>query len=531
MSDKKSLILDKTGIPFQLSSSEIESAAQENFTGLDAVSISQVLNASDKPARSRFEIYQTYSYMMDDPIIHTALNLHITQSLGAHETTNEVFFIEANADASAAEKKIIEELKRDLVPQINRIAYQMAYTGTGYGDSYARIYGNEKDGVKRIEMNDLLLPPLVQPMVRAGADAGYIMSFDGGKDHAFTVLQIARLKMPRMGIVPQHRMLYNAWKNNIIHDDLDNHLPMPDTVGGSFLQGAERPFFLLQNALLGMSSSRIADAVRESLVTLNMEGMTKNQKEKFYNSVISMLQTSKRRVSDAIKSNKPITEKIMHVIPVSSEKQLVSVDNASMSGSGSAQGYNVDDVMFYAKLLAAVLGHDLSMLGFADILSGGLGDGGFYRVSAQGAQRAILIRQGFTDFVNKIIDVHCQYKYKGIFSERPYEVTFIGAQSALEKEKQDTQERRAVAAATVLQAFTQIKEAGFGEAATANFMRRQMNFDEDDAEMYAKELANAPDPNAQENGEDQDGGKDPEATQEPVTENEDEQGQSNEDEK
>ncbi|UOO93410.1 hypothetical protein [Vitreoscilla stercoraria] len=491
MPSKQSTILDSQGLPFlNTTANDIEQSASLSAMGIDAVSISQVLAASQNPARQRFDIYQSYAYMMGDPIIATALNLHVTQSLGAHETTSEVFFIEANADATPAEVKIIEELQDILTEQINHSAYQLSYLATGYGDAYARIYGKEGKGVQKIHIDDVLLPPLVQPMVCAGVDAGYVLSLEGSKDAALTNMQLARFKMPRMGFVPQQRMLYNAWQANLLNDDWENHKPLPDTIGGSFLQDAERPFFLLQNALMGLSSSRILDAVREALVTINMDGMTEDQQKEMYNNVLGILQTSKARVASAIKNNRPITEKIMHILPVHSDKQMMSVDNGAMSGAGNAIGYSTEDVMFYAKMLAAVLGHDLSMLGFSEILSGGLGEGGFYRVSAQSAQRAIMIRQGFTNFVNHIIDVHCQLKYGGVFKKRPYEITFIGAQSALEKEKQDTQERRSVAASTVLQAFTQLKDVGFDEKASSNFMRRQMNMDEDDALMYAQALAN-----------------------------------------
>ena len=39
---------------------------------------------------------------------------------------------------------------------------------------------------------------------------------------------------------------------------------------------------------------------------------------------------------------------------------------------------SIDDIMLHAKLLAGALGVDLSMLGFADTLAGGLGEGGFF---------------------------------------------------------------------------------------------------------------------------------------------------------
>ena len=150
-------------------------------------------------------------------------------------------------------------------------------------------------------------------------------------------------------------------------------------------------------------------------------------------------------------------------------------------------------MLFYAKMLAGGLGLDLSMLGFSDLLSGGLGDGGFFRVSAQSGQRARLLRQGLTGWVNHIIDVHCYFKYGGSFNKnRPYEVVFNGATSALERENQETRERKNAAASVALQNFSSLRELGLDEAAMMQFIKDQMGFDEDEAQMYAKNLSGSP---------------------------------------
>lgn len=499
MSEKQ--LLDKDGLPFSLTESEIESAGMNSDVDFDSVSIGQMLTADNRTLRNRIEIYRNYAFMSSDPLIATALNLHITQSLGGHESTSEVFFIESKPDISKNEQSMVDELRDYLAPMLNKMAYEIAYQATSFGDAYARVYSLPKKGIQEIYFGDNLHAAIVTPMMRGEQTVGYIVALENENKRAvMTNLQIARMKMPRMGMVPQQRILLNAWHLNLLEDDLSKHKPLPETIGGSFLQDAEKPYYMLQNALFGLNSSRILDAVQESLIALNMEGMTNKQQKQFTNAMVKILTTSKQRLETAIRQGKPIMERIRHVLPVSSEKQLVQIDS-SLSGQGQSNSYNLDDVMFYARQLAAVLGHDLSMLGFSDQLSGGLGDGGFYRVSAQGAQRAIMIRQGFTDFVNNVIDIHMQQKYGGIFKERPYDIVFVGAQTALEKEKQDVQERRAMSAATILQIMRDLKDAGLNEEAMVTFMKNQMALDEDDAVMYAKALAEAPDPNPDGDGE------------------------------
>lgn len=487
---QNSSILDSQGQPFAFqSAADIRDAGYQSNTQIDAVSISQVLSSFDMPSRMRWEIYQQYLYMMSDPIISAALNLHVTQSLGGHETTGDVVFIEAKMNASAKEKKAVAEIQQALSHKINEIAYHVAFMGTGLGDSYARLYGEKGVGITHIDTSEFYLPPLVQTFEKAGKTVGYEVSVDNRDLIPLTVMQLARFKMPRMMFVPQPRAQYNHWKQAVGNDDFESLPNLPALVGGSFLEAAEKPFFLLQAALTGMSSSRILDSVRETMLGVNMQDMTKDQQEEFFNSMSSMLKASKQKASDAIKNKSPVVEKIFHLIPTWREKQLYSVDQGgSVAGAGNSSGYTTEDVMFYAKLLAGALGLDLSMLGFSEILSGGLGDGGFFRVSAQSAHKARMVRQAMTGFINHLVDVHCQYKYGGVFDEnnRPYTVNFVGASSAQDREQQEVQERKMMASATLIQVMQQMKDLGVKPELAELIFKEQMAFDEDDAKMYAK---------------------------------------------
>ncbi len=495
----KSTILNSHGEHFTLPENDIAYSARTTMTEMDSVSVSQVLSSMEMPARSRAEIYQRYLYMMGDPIIGQALNLHVTQALGGHETTGDVIFIEAKPDINANERKLVKEIQEDLTELLNLNAYQMALWGCVFGDSYARLYGEKKRGITHIELNEFFLPVYVQPFEKAGKTVGYQININN-KVETMSAMDLSRLKMPRMGFTPQHRMQYNYLLQSIIEDDLNKHKPIPCNIGGSLLEMAEKPFFLLQTALLGLSSARILDNIRESMLGLNMKDMTREQQKEFFNHLTRILTQSKQRATQAVYQNKPILEKTTHLFPIWDEKQLVSIDANGSMNSGNTNAYSIDDVMFYAKMLAGSLGIDLSMLGFADLLSGGLGDGGFFRVSAQAGQRARLIRQGETVWVNHVIDVHCMMKFGGIFDagNRPYEVVFNGATSALERENQETRERKNGSAAVALQNFASVKELGFDEMAMEIFIKDQMGYDEDDAKMYAKNLSAATAPEDEE---------------------------------
>ena len=261
---------------------------------------------------------------------------------------------------------------------------------------------------------------------------------------------------------------------------------MPSLAGGSFLYNAEEAWENLISALIGLLGQRWMDAVDEQIVTANVNSMTKEQQQRFLNTVKNMLQKSKNLAESAIKYGKPVLERIFHILPVNDEKQILSLSDIRANSRPS--NITIDDVMLHAKLLAGALGIDLSMLGFADQLAGGLGEGGFFRVSAQIAERSRVIRTALSDFFNHVIDVHTLYKYGFIFkeSERPVIVNYFGSISALEKEKQQTRMEAMSAGATLVQTMQMLKELGADKEIMENFLTQTMMLDEDQAKLFAK---------------------------------------------
>ena len=502
---KSKKIVGLDGQPLEaVESSEITRVADASNTFADSITISQVLGMGGSEFRARYDLYQLYQRMIQDPIINAALNLHVTQSLGGHETTGDVVFIEKKPNITPAEEKIIDELQREISPLVNDVAYQVCFNAVAFGDSYARIYlkNGDIDGIRNkkktggvigFDVSDFYLPQLVLPFEKNGRTIGYEVSVEmmEARTIKLNALQIARMKMPRMSFVPQVRTAYNHMLAKVQEDNANEVPMMAATVGGSFLEAAEKPFFLLQSALAGLNSSRILDSIRESILGLNVQNMTKEQRDAFMNRVSGMLKRGKEKAAKAIKDGNPTAENTYHLLPMFNEKQLYSIDAGGGKNSTTSNPYNVDDVMFYAKMLAGSLGIDLSILGFSELLSGGLGDGGFFRVSAHSGQKARMIRQGFSGFVNDIIDVHMTAKYGGTFKDgsRPYEVVFVGASSALEREAQETRERKMNASAILLQTIQQLKDNGASAEVAEHFLKEQCGLDEDDAKMYAKMIS------------------------------------------
>lgn len=470
-------------------------APAANITQSDAFSygaglttVASLLGHGLSAARARMLIYDKWQIMEADPVVSSAVQLLVTAALGGHETTGELIFIEETPQAKKDKRlmKIVDDV-RELLPMFNRIAFQTASIGAVYGDAFARVYA-DKTGVTDVYTDELVRPQLVQAYERGGKTVGYSVSIGDNCFQKLTCLQMARLKMQRTRWTPQYGVVEKAYRFPIQEDD-PNRLPiMPSCVGGSFLFAAERPYDNFVASLLGLVGQRWIDSIDEQIVTTNMMSMNQEQKEAFLKSIRNMLLHSKEIAERAVKRGYPVLERIRHIIPVFNEKQVLSILPANGGTSGRTSSITIDDVLLHAKLLAGALGVDLSMLGFADQLSGGLGEGGFFRVSAQVAERARIIRVALEDFFNEIINIHTYYKYGIVFRpmDRPWDISFYGSISALEAERQRTRSDAMNASSMVVQTMQMLKDMGATKDIAETFLQKGMMLDEEDAKVYAK---------------------------------------------
>jgi hypothetical protein len=470
---------------------------EESDAMTDGLSISMLLGAGKVLARNRQQIYIKRMEMVSDPIISTALRLHVTAALGGHETSSDVVYVEASAKfkEDKAKQKIVDQIRDDLSSLFNRIANTVAFNAGGFGDAYGRVYNDGKNGVVDVYVDELVHPSVVTAYERANTTLGFVVATGQKATERLDLMQMARMKMPRMVYIPQIRAMEKAIRQSLKEDDI-NKLPlMPSLIGGSFLDGAEKPFDDLSSALVGLVGQRVLDSIDESMLTVNMDSMTKDQRKDFMTNLKAILIASKKRAEQAVASGKPVLSRIYNILPTWGEKQLTAI-NGSLAGGGRGQSgsISIEDVMFHAKILSGALGIDLSMLGFADLLSGGLGEGGFFRSSAQAAERSRMLRIGLTEFFNQIIDIHTYHKWGMVFlpNERPWMINFYGTISALETERQRTKLDASNNAAIAVQTFQMLRDLRMDDKAKHEFMTKIMLLDEDQAKLFVAGIPNAP---------------------------------------
>ncbi|WP_197714627.1 hypothetical protein [Nitrosomonas supralitoralis] len=488
---KKPGLLASLGIQRKRWKSEYLSPAQEIqpadtfLYGSGITTIASLLGSGKKSARSRQQIYNKWSEMESDAVVSSALKLLVTSALGGHETNGDIVFMETTPAASKDKRliRIVEETAEDLQPIFNRIAFQTAYIGAVFGDAYGRVYTDNR-GVIDVSTDEMVRPPMVQPFERGNRTVGYAV-FTGRRNfERLDVSQMARLKMSRTQWTPQYGVVEKSLRIAITEDDL-NELPlMPSMAGGSLLYNAEEAYNNFNSTLLGMVSQRWKASLDHRIVGLQMQNMTKEQQDRFMASVVSMYKDIKGIVAEAIENGRSIPETVTSILPMYADKQLVSISSADKS---TMQSIIIDDVMIHARLLSGAIGVDLSMLGFADQLAGGLGEGGFFRTSAQAAENARMIRSSLADMFNQIIDIHTMKRYGIVFNERdrPWSINFFGSISALEAEKQRTKADSMNSGLLLAQSIQMMKDMGATEEIMAEFLTKNMMLDDDQAKLFA----------------------------------------------
>ncbi len=446
------------------------------------------MNVGGRQLASRQTIYDKWAEMEANPFVSTALKLQVTAALGGHETTGDVVFIEKNpanqlkkSDAKAKDK-IADEVARDLGNMLNKFAFSSLYTGLAFGDAYVRIYSQDRVGVTDFHCDEMVRPPLVTSFERGSTTLGFLVATGKGSPIRLSPLQMARLKMPRNQWIPQAGVVEKATRFTLEEDDLSLAQLLPSMAGGSMLWNAEPAYRSLISSLAGMEGQRWLDSIDEEIIAIDTDNMTKRQRQVFRDNVTGMFQKSKNLADKHIAAGTPFLSKIVHILTKTQAQNITRIEK----GAGRVGTIAVDDIMIHARAMAAALNTDLSMLGFADQLSGGLGEGGYFRVSAQSAEMARTLRKAAIDFLNWVIDIHLYHKHKIYFpaGERPWQINFYGSIAALENERADTELKAGERSAMILSSLQQMKDLGMNKEHALEFLTKEMKLDEDSAKLY-----------------------------------------------
>lgn len=450
--------------------------------------------------RTRKEIYTLWETMQQDPQVSEALGLQVTAALGGHETNGDVIFITPHerirgkgSRAKALREKVEREAKL-ITPILNQNAFMLCRQAIGYGDSYARIYTRDRNGVVDLMNSEHTAPPLIQSFEQGGRTVGFFcLEMDNWTKvlSKLTPNQLLRMKMPRIIPIPQVPMA--EWlKTMQLEYNIQSDMPIvPAAVGGSFLYQVEEPWKKVMQNLLAMNNQQIADSVKQTFLTVNMEGMPPNQQKKYKQGLVKMLQGYRDRVKAAFDGGEEIYATNYHIVPTWGDKQ--TINNLGDLGGSRQSPLNTEVLMINLRRLAGGLGTDLSLIGWADMLAGGLGDGAAFHTSAQIMRRSTWIRQSLIDSYNELMALHWAIKYNEYFKDGdyPWQFDFYSDQSAAATEALTNKQTRLNTTMIKAQTLQLLRDLGFSEETLQSLIEKDMGEDLETAKRLAIDLVKA----------------------------------------
>lgn len=447
--------------------------------------------------RDRRTILTTWALMQHDPTIAAALNLHVTAALGGHESRGDVVFMTPAANIrnggnnAKRMRELVQKEAQFLTPLFNEIAYPMARYGFAYGDSYARIYGLKGYGLTQIMCNEYTEAPLIQAYEQGGRTVGFhVLERDDNEQRLITKLtnmQMCRMKMPRYAPVPQFRIGQFIHQRMLAENDI-NKLPIvPAEVGGSILYDAEEPWANVQLILQALNSQQIADSVEQGFLTIDVSGMPPEQRAKYRKGLTKMLQKHKNNIRDALQGGEAIWSKAWHVLPVWGDKQVL---NAVGDLSKRGTPLSTDALMVNVRRMCGAIGMDMALLGWAEQLAGGLGDGAAFHTSAQIGQKSIHIRTSLTKALNHAANLHFGYKYGYMFQphEIPWKFEFYSDISAASTEALTNKQTRSNTMAMFTNALGGLKELRLNKQSNFIILSKIGGCDDEETEILVDAL-------------------------------------------
>lgn len=395
----------------------------------------------------RLQRYAVLEEMAKSPTISAALNIHIGHALAPNKKSGLAFSIVAKDLSDKEAVARAEELQSDLGAMINKHLPSMAMIMAIFGVAYIRPYARTGVGITSLENSYYSLPYFVQEFIKGDQLVGY------GGDYILTPENYTRTLSTPWTLVSMKNPYWAPTRNvqptitgnrgyTLLSEDDDKDVTETQNYGTSFLEHAYEPFLNLVGALNALKATRYNAAKIDRLIALTTNTLDPVIAANYMRSVGQNLKRHSEMLEKRAVNGNAMPTVMNHFIPVMGDgKNGVTIDTQSIP----ADITGIEDVMFHLRQLCSALGIDSTMLGWADQMSGGLGEGGWVQQAIQAALRAQWIRQGGAEMIYRLIDIHLAFKYGKVYPEkdRPYTVEFNSMNTAIQEEESRELDARA----------------------------------------------------------------------------------------
>ena len=459
------------------------------------------LQVLDRPFLTRTEMFEFHNEMLENTLVSTAVDYRVTSIVGGDLATGDVIKIKV-LPAHAANPKaveIVEALNEALHEMFNSIAWPITRYSTTKGDAYMRVMGEKGVGLRGVDID--IPPECVLPFERGGHTIGFLVSKNGPMQDNWMQVddaipldnrQMVRLKMPRM----VGRFLTSYVLDHLAIDDYEQLPLRVGEPGGSLLEGSEQAYRDFVAMMSSLTNQTLLDAIDELFLGLNTTDMTDSQRKTFKSNVTEVLTSSADQARKVVASGKPFFGKIINMLPVYQEKQLVSLQG-DLGVSGRKQTISADQMLIYAKILTASLGGvDLTEIGFAMDRAASIGDGGAQQTNLNASEDIRRSRQAGAQAFMRLIDLHIYHK-TGRYptaAERVWDIEYAGTSAALAQKDQDIRMTAMQEASMVVATLSQMKDAGFSKGEGIIVLSKIGRMDNESATALCDLLARQPEP-------------------------------------
>ncbi|MBE6441348.1 MAG: hypothetical protein E7022_03315 [Desulfovibrio desulfuricans] len=461
-------------------------------SGGDEVPLKHVL-PEERSAR-----YAVLRLMAKDPTIDSAIKMHISNALSSKSDTVESVYIKP-ADADGKPNKIVDDLRATLMPIIKKDANEWARKAAVYGSCFGRVYGKQGVGIQSVRCDFHTHPRFIQKFEKGGRLAGYTATYQGASSYARQL----RLLPPWTFVgfeIPEWWDSENIEPINVggipvdlsVEDPAIEGLVESQEYGTSLIATAYGPWMDLLDAICSLKMSRRNAARLERIIGVNTGKLDPERAARYLDQIAERVTNASNDIQTQSYLHGTVQTVVNHILPNFTDKGGIQVE--AVQGSPDING--LEDVLFQVKRLGGAIGVDPSLLGFGDFLSGGLGDGGYFRMSIMAAVKADLLRKAIKNGIHRLCEIHVAYKYGKVFlpDECPWEIGFNSVSTAIEREEQESLEARTNAIGGIIGSFGVIDQE-FSIADKRELARevwKMLRLDEDAFErVFPKEKAKA----------------------------------------
>lgn len=450
--------------------------------------------------------YKIYAEMSDDSTIIAAVELLLSYALSSNKKTGRAIYLRAKDEKDT---ELVDQLNRELIDPINKHIMSWSYTTAIYGVNYVRPYAEQGKGIVAWEANYYTLPTHIKEYERSGNLCGFTSEnlkrkSDGKQIKLADPWILIPLKIPSWHPNIDKEPINYSGEDYSLYDDAYHRSPIEtQNYGTSLIHAAFTSWCDLQQSIKSLLASRANSARIDRLVSVSTNSLDPQRASEYINSVSTQLK-SDREAADRAATRSGILPTIWtSIIPVmgtGNVKGNVAIDTQQIDPNINA----IEDITLHVKRLASSLGISPSLLGFEDLMAGGLGEGGWFRTSIQSALRANLIRGAVTNFIMRAIDIHTAYRDNKVWpnNDYPFEICFDSLNTAIQEEENANSESKANYITILATALDTIEQGMIGKSDTLKgYMYKDvLDLDPILADKIIKELASAAKEVSDENG-------------------------------